>query len=126
MLELELCLALELRDDTLGQDLAQLDAPLVEGVDLPDRPLGEDTMLIEGHQLAERSRSEPFGEDRAGGAIALEDPVGDEPVRRPLGLDRFGCLAESQRLGLGEDVRQEEVVMPPEGIQRMPPPAPPK
>src|SRR5271169_5221756 len=28
--------ALELRDDPLGQHLAQFDAPLIEGVDLPD------------------------------------------------------------------------------------------
>src|SRR6185436_2304482 len=52
--ELRLRLALELRDDPLGQHLAQLDAPLVEGVDLPDRALGEDAVLVEGDELAER------------------------------------------------------------------------
>src|SRR5215218_1124153 len=44
----------ELRDDPLGQRLAQLDAPLIERVDPPDRSLGEDAVLIERDQLAER------------------------------------------------------------------------
>ena len=35
MLELGLARALKLRDDALGQNLAQFHAPLIEGVDLP-------------------------------------------------------------------------------------------
>ncbi len=42
-----------------------------------------------------------------------------EPVRRALGLDLLGRLAEGQRLGLGEDVRQEHVVVPAEGVERL-------
>ena len=42
MAERGLCLALELRDNALGQHLAKLDAPLVERVDLPDGALSED------------------------------------------------------------------------------------
>src|SRR4051794_26998094 len=40
--ELRLALRLELGDDPLGEHLAELDAPLVERVDVPDHPLGED------------------------------------------------------------------------------------
>src|SRR4051812_28550666 len=47
-------LALEFRDDAPGQDLAQLDAPLIERVDAPDRALGEDAVLVECHQRSER------------------------------------------------------------------------
>ena len=47
---------LELGDDRHRQHLAQLDPPLVEGVDPPDRPLGEDAVLVEGDQRAERRR----------------------------------------------------------------------
>ena len=59
------------------------------------------------------------GEDRVGGAVALEDPVGHEPIRRAFGLDLLGRLAESQRLGLGEDVGQEYVVVPAQGVERL-------
>ncbi len=53
VLELRLGLALELGDDRLGQRLAELDAPLVEGVDVPDRALSEDAVLIQRHQRPE-------------------------------------------------------------------------
>ena len=39
MAEGMLVLALQLRDDALGQDFAQFDPPLIEGVDIPDRSL---------------------------------------------------------------------------------------
>src|SRR5262249_57771807 len=54
----------QLADDALGEHLAQLDAPLVEGVDAPDRPLREHGGLVEGHELAERL---PGAGVRAGG-----------------------------------------------------------
>src|SRR5215212_1312257 len=38
---------LQLGDDRLRQNLAQLHSPLVEGIDPPDRPLGEDAVLVE-------------------------------------------------------------------------------
>src|SRR5262249_13758325 len=110
--------ALELRDDALGQGLAELDAPLVEGVDLPDRALGEDAVLVEGDELAERPRRELLREDRFRRPVAREDPVRHEPVRRPLGPDRLRRPAEGQRLGLREDVREQHVVMSPEGVLR--------
>ena len=48
MSERRLLLAAEFSDNTLGQHLAKLDPPLVEGVDLPDDALGEDAVLVEG------------------------------------------------------------------------------
>src|SRR5437660_12729484 len=54
MPERRLGLALDLGDDALGELLAQLDAPLIEGVDVPDDALGEHAVLVEGDQLAER------------------------------------------------------------------------
>src|SRR5207247_11453405 len=41
-----LCLALELRNDALGQRLAELDAPLIERVDLPDGA-SRDVVLVQ-------------------------------------------------------------------------------
>ena len=76
-------------------------------------------MLVERDELAERCRREPLGEDGVRRAIALEHPVRHQPVRRALGLDFLGRLAEGQRLGLGEDVRQEHVVVPAQRVERL-------
>src|SRR5215470_16559609 len=107
----------ELADDALGEHLAQLYTPLVEGVDAPDRPLGEHGMLVQGHELAEGLRGEPVEEDGVGWTIALEDPVRHQTVRGALGLHLARCLAEGQRLCLGEDVGDQHVVVVAQGIQ---------
>src|SRR6185312_11755610 len=49
----------QLVGDLLGEYLAQLDAPLIEGVDRPDRALGEHAVLVQGDQGAQRVRREP-------------------------------------------------------------------
>src|SRR4029450_4798838 len=56
-------------------------------------------------------------QDRVGGAIALEHSMGYEVLWRARGLHLLARLAESQRLGLGEHVRQQEVVLPAERVQ---------
>ena len=51
------------------QFLAELDAPLVEGIDVPDRRLDEDAMLVERDDAAERVGIELLvgdGDRRAG------------------------------------------------------------
>ncbi len=111
MLQLGFGITLELGDDPFGQDLAKLDAPLVERVDLPDRALGEDAMLIECDQGPEHLGREAFSQEDVRRPVALERAVRHQPVGRSLGLDRFGCLAESQGLGLGEHVGHQQVVM---------------
>ena len=54
--------ARKFRHDALGQGLAQFDAPLVEGVDAPNDPLGKDAVFVEGHELAQDFRGEALGE----------------------------------------------------------------
>src|SRR6059058_5767544 len=100
MAERGLRLVLELRNDPLGQHLAQLDSPLIERVDVPDDALSEHAVLVERDELSERLRRQPLGEDRVRGAITLEDPMRNQTVRRALGLDLLTRLAEGQRLGL--------------------------
>ena len=92
MAERGLCLALEFRDNALGQHLAQFHAPLVERVDVPDGALGEHAVLVKGDQLAENFRRQPIGENCVRRAVALENPVRYEPIRRALGLDLLGRL----------------------------------
>src|SRR3984885_8833806 len=111
--------AFELGNDAHGEDFAELDTPLVEGVDLPDCSLDEDTVLVECNELAERCGGHVFGEDDGGWAVALEGLVGDEPVGDAFGLELLAGLAEGQRFGLGEDVGHEQVVMAAEGIERL-------
>ena len=72
----------ELGEDGLGELLAELDAPLIEGVDVPDDALGENLVLVEGDERAEGARGELGEEDGVGGAIAGEDFVGDELFQR--------------------------------------------
>src|SRR5882672_4680504 len=119
MAETRLRLALEFRDNALGQHFAQLDAPLVERVNVPNRALGEDVMLVEGDELAEDFRREALGKDRVRRAVAFEGPMGYEPIRRPFSLYFLRRLAEGQRLGLGEDVRQEHIVVPAKRVERL-------
>src|SRR5437870_13619470 len=47
---------LELRRNARGQLLAELDAPLIERVDVPDDTLGKNAVLVQRHELAERVR----------------------------------------------------------------------
>src|SRR5262245_24087907 len=104
MAERGLWLALEFRDNALSQHFAQLYTPLVEGVDVPDDALGEDGMLVESDELAKRIRCEPLGEDRVRRAVACEDSVGHEPIRRAFSFDLLGGLTEGQRFALSEHV----------------------
>src|ERR1700722_17400743 len=119
MLERRLRRAFELWNDALGQRLAELHAPLVEAIDVPDRALGEDAVLIERDQLAERLWRQTVEQNHIGRPVALEEPVWDEPIWRSLRLDLLGGLAERQRLGLREHVSQQDVMVPPERIQAL-------
>src|SRR5216683_447094 len=118
MIELGLGLALELRDDALSQNLAELDAPLIERVDLPDGALREHTVLIQGDQLSQRGRGQTIHQNGVGRSITFEHPVRDEPVGRAFGLHLLRRFSESERLGLRQYVRHQHIVMPAERIER--------
>src|SRR6266545_3504435 len=118
MAESGLRLALEFRDNALGQYFAQFDAPLIERVDVPDGALGEDGMLVKGDELAESFRREALGEDRVRRAVTLEDAMRHEPIRSALSFDLVGRLTEGQGFGLSEHVCQEYVVVPTKRVER--------
>ena len=69
-------------------------------------------MFVKRDELAENLRREPVGENDVGWPIAFEDTMRHKPVRRAFGFDLFGCLAKGQRLGLGKNIRQKNVVVP--------------
>ena len=111
--------AFELGHDPVGQDLAELHAPLVEGVHVPDRPGREHGVLVEGHEAAEQPRREPLGQDHGARDVAGEGLVGHEILGHAVGADLGGGLAEGEGLGLGEAVGHQEVVVPAQGIERL-------
>src|SRR3954468_23609635 len=59
--ERRLALARQLGADALRQHLAELDAPLVERIDVPDHALHEDAVLVERDQCAEDVWRQPLG-----------------------------------------------------------------
>src|SRR5437667_7060346 len=117
MVQLGLCLALKFRNDALRQYLAEFDTPLVKRINVPDRALGEDGVLVKSHEFAQGFRREPLGQNRVRWPITFEDSVRHEPIRRAFGLHFVGRLAESQRLGLSEHIGQEHVVMATERME---------
>ena len=53
MLEFGIGLAFQFGGDAVGEDFAEFDAPLVEGIDVPDDALDENAVLVEGDDFAE-------------------------------------------------------------------------
>src|SRR4029434_967575 len=76
-------------------------------------------MLVKGDELAESFRRETLGEDRVRWAVALEDAMRHEPIRRALSFDLVGRLTEGQGFGLSEHVCQEYVVVPAKRVERL-------
>ena len=109
----------EFGDDALGEDFAEFDAPLVEGVDVPEDALGEDAHFVEGDEAAEDGGGEFFGEDDIGRAVAVEDAVWGECGGGAFGFDFGEGFSESEGLGLREDIRHEDVVMAAEWVERL-------
>src|SRR5918995_5269133 len=98
--ELRLGLGGELGDDARREHLAELDTPLVERVDVPDRALRKDRMLVESDELAKRLGRQALGQDDVRGPVALEDAVRHEPLGRALRPHLVRRLPEGERLGL--------------------------
>src|SRR5258708_27714794 len=111
MVERRLASVLEFRDDALGQNLAELNAPLVERINVPEQALVEDGMLVKRDQLAKYFRRKLVSQNRVRWPVAFEDPVWHQPVRRAFRLHLFRRFAEGKRLGLGENIGQQDIVM---------------
>ena len=83
----------EFRDDSLRQNLAELHAPLIERIDVPDDALREDAVLVKRDQLAES-----FGREavrprmRIRRAIAFKDSVRHKPIGRAFASTCSGVL----------------------------------
>jgi len=72
VLEWIFVLSLKFRHDACSQRLSQFDPPLVKGVDIPKDTLSKDAVLVEGNELSQGCRSQPFQKDGAGRTVALK------------------------------------------------------
>src|SRR5829696_826464 len=93
-----------------GELLAELDAPLIKAVDAPHHPLDEGDVFIQRDQLPDDGWRQGRRHDRGGGPVAGEHPRRHDGLRSALGADLLGGFPEGQRRGLGEKVREEELM----------------
>ena len=102
-------ISVEILQDVLGEDFAELDAPLVEGEDIPDDALDENLLFIEGHEDAEHAGGQFVGDQRIGRTVALEDHVRLEGWI--LGRAFFKDAAEREGFRLGDEIREQFLMM---------------
>ena len=64
---------MERRGDLLSELLAELDSPLIVGVDAPNGALDERDVLVHGDELTEGERGQRVAENGGRGTVARED-----------------------------------------------------
>ena len=75
-------LVVQFGQNRLGQLLAQLHAPLIEGVDVPDHALRKDLVFVHRHQAAERARRQLREQNGVGRLVAGKGLVRDQLLQR--------------------------------------------
>ena len=101
----------ELVDDPSCQHLAQLDTPLIEGVDTPDDSLREHLVLVEGNQLPEHRGGQPRSKNHRRRPVAGEGSMRHQ-VCGYTRLRNFGRgLPEGESLRLSEEIRNQQIVL---------------
>src|SRR4030095_9724445 len=118
MIEIGLRLALEFRDNPLGQYLAEFNAPLVEGVKTPDDALCKNRVLIKRDEFTQRCRCKFVGKNSVRWSVAFKNSMGHERIRCAFSLHLFRSLTEGERLGLSEDICQQHVMLTTQRIER--------
>lgn len=102
---LTVALLIKLLENLLGQNLAQLDTPLVEAVDVPDSTLSEGEMLVVDDQSTQLGRANgTTDEDRGCRSVTQESLVGNKLLRSTLSANLLIGLANHESLSLGKVV----------------------
>mmetsp|Transcript_106383 Transcript_106383/g.296163 ORF Transcript_106383/g.296163 Transcript_106383/m.296163 type:complete len:344 (+) Transcript_106383:327-1358(+) len=101
----------EVAPNLTGQHLAELHAPLVEGVDVPDPALHCGAVLVEREELAQVVGVADRQQQRQGWAVPGERLVGDEIRGDALSLQLLGRLAKGERVRLREEVGHQLIVI---------------
>src|SRR5580700_6635417 len=76
-------------------------------------------MLIKRNQLAQGIWCELLDQNRVRRAVTFENTVWNERIGRAFSFGFLRRFTESQGFGLGENIRQQHIVMPAERIERL-------
>ena len=96
MLELWLFDAFQLGYDPCRQDLAEFDAPLIEGINTPDCALDKHAVFIKRNQLAKGLRIKLFCKNGIRRSVAGKDAMRHQPLRRAFFSNLVLSFAEGQ------------------------------
>ena len=97
--------------DFLREALAQLNAPLIERVDVPHCTLGESEMLVVDDERTQGSWCNLLGKDGSGWAVAEERLVLVQLCWRVLGFELLLAFSDHKCFGLSEEIRGEHLLM---------------
>src|SRR5215472_14411293 len=120
MIEHRLGRVLELWNDALRKNFAELHTPLIERINVPNHSLSEDGVLVKRNKLAQCFGVELLRKDRIGGAIAFKDAVRHKQVRSALRFHLLWCLTKCQGFSLSENIGKQHVMMTAQRIERLP------
>src|SRR5262245_29971325 len=95
MCELTCVFRVELGHDAQREHLAELDAPLIEAVDVPDRALREHAVFIQGDEGSKRVRSRALGENHIGRAFPSKTRNGACQSGTPSAATSSGVLPKA-------------------------------
>src|SRR5260370_35924835 len=109
--KLRLADALEFGNNLVRQRFAEFYTPLIERVDVPDRALHEDLVLVQRDNFTQRFRRQAFREDSVGRTVTFSYAEWDLEGRAAFCRDLLGCFSEGQRLRLRDHVGNQEVVV---------------
>jgi len=97
----------ELSEDGLGQNLAEFDTHLIEGVYSPNNTLDENFVLVKRDQGAESCGRQQWEDDAVAWSVSLEDFALDQrfaSIWSQLLPDLLLGLSKGQSLGLSEEI----------------------
>jgi hypothetical protein len=104
--------AFQLWHNSLCEGFPQLDAPLIEGIDVPDHPLGKNTVFVESNESTQHSGRKPLRQYGVRGPVPLKHTMRYQPIRRALSLDFLRRFAKGKGFGLREHIGHQQVMMP--------------
>src|SRR6266699_1655180 len=117
--KLRLTSAPEFGNNLVRQRLAEFYTPLVERVDVPDRTLHEDLVLVQSDNFTQRFRRQAFREDSVGRTVTFSYAEWDLEGRATFCRDLLGRFSEGQRLRLRDHVGNQEGVVRLEWVQSL-------
>ena len=109
---LTVTLLIQLLEDLLRQNLAQLNTPLIKAVDIPDGTLGEGEVFVVDNQRTQLGGANGAShQDGSRGSVTQESLMRDELLGGALGPDLLVGLSYHESLGLSEVVGGKHLLL---------------